>query len=118
MQSEIFDFEEMKSKIQEIELDEANRHSYVEDVQLFSTIQGKYDFLQRYVVKYKQEFILDSCSFNELSEKYANELEEKEEKEEKKKGINEEDLKQPSFPYPKSHSTVYVPIPVIPDSNF
>lgn len=37
-----------------------NKHSYIEDLNCFSTDEGKSDFLFKYVEKYKNEFIGES----------------------------------------------------------
>ena len=46
-------------------------HSFVPDLDLFSTTHNKLDFLQGYVVKYEHEFSSNSFDFNNYSCQFA-----------------------------------------------
>lgn len=71
------EYTKVKTDLEEVELGDV-RHSLVEDIELFSTAEGKLDFLQGYVTKYEKEFDIPPFVFNNLSVELSEELEQKE----------------------------------------
>ena len=80
------------------------KHSIDQDVDLFSTTEGKLDFLQCYVSKYENEFVFNPSLFNKLSFELSEKLSQDE--------VSDEDseYKPINVPLPPKKKWIEIPI--------
>ena len=102
---EIEPIEKQFPSLPAIQLPDAHKHSFSEDLQLFSSPIAKLEFLQRYVTKYQDEFFHQPGLFNKLSLHLADEVDKEEEEEEE-----DETVPKPTHNLPPREFWTNVPV--------